>query len=105
MTKAEKAMRDSLTGVQAVFEPGLLRAKCDEMARLQAAGATRLCEGGVHWSVMLTDYDKLLQGDAQSLDDAFSDMARCLDLLADDHGEDTPVTCAVAPLEKEGDGK
>ncbi|MBU6474984.1 MAG: hypothetical protein KGL10_06325 [Alphaproteobacteria bacterium] len=101
MADTGEKTRESLQQVEAVFTPGRLRDKCDEMRRLRETGATRLFEGAVRWSVMLTDHDKRLRGESESLDAAFGDMARCLDLLADDHGEETPVVCAIAQA---GDG-
>ena len=91
----EKETQESLARVEAVFVPGRLGDRRDEMLLLQESGDTMLFTGGIAWSVFLTDYDKRLKGASESLDAAFGDMSRCLAFLAHDHGEDTQVVCAV----------
>ena len=93
----QKQMAESLSKIEAVFAPGILGDKRDEMRHLRETGDTQFFSGGVRWSVLLDDFDKRLKGESESLDTAFGDMANCLDLLAQDHGEDATVICAVEP--------
>jgi hypothetical protein len=96
----QKELNESLARVEAVFMPGRLGDRRDEMRRLREAGDTMFFSGGVRWSVFLTDYDKKLRGESESLDAAFGDMSSCLSFLASDHGEETQVVCAVEAGEK-----
>ncbi len=93
----QKQMTDSLSKIEAVFAPGFLGDKRDDMRALRESGDTRFFEGGVRWSVLLNDFDKRMKGESESLDAAFGDMASCLDLLALGHGEETTVICSVEP--------
>jgi hypothetical protein len=91
----KEEMKDVLSRVEAVFAPGRLSDRRDEMRLLREAGHTTLFAGGVKWSVLLPDFDKKLRGESESLDAAFDDMSNCLSFLAQDHGEDTQVVCAI----------
>ena len=93
----DKQLSESLSRVEAIFAPGHLGEKRDEMRQLRESGDTRFFEGGVRWSVLLDDFDKRMRGESESLDTAFGDMANCLDVLARDHGEETTVICSVEP--------
>ena len=101
MTNLKQEMQETLARVESIFIPGRLCDRRDEMLRLQQSGNAMLFTGGIQWSVLLTDYDKRLRGESESLDDAFGDMSRCLAFLANDHGEDTQVLCAVNASPKE----
>ena len=95
IAEPKNELQKPLTRVEAVFIPGRLCDRREEMLRLQESGDTMLFTGGIQWSLSLTDYDKRLKGESESLDDAFGDMSRCLAFLASNHGEDTQVICAV----------
>lgn len=69
--------------------------KRDELIRLRVEGHTMLFDGGVTWSVTLSDYDKRLDGYSESLDSAFATMASCLTFLAESHEGSTTVICAI----------
>ena len=99
MTKyAQAAMEESVIKVESVFIPGRLRDKRDKMLRLQESGDTMFFNGEVAWSVLLTNYDKKINGESESLDAAFRDMISCLGFLENDHEEDTEVICAAVPV-------
>ncbi|MEZ0225182.1 MAG: hypothetical protein ACAH83_11555 [Alphaproteobacteria bacterium] len=88
-------MKDVLSRLEAIFVPGRLCDRRDEMRLLRETGHTMLFAGGVKWSVLLPDFDKKLRGESESLDAAFDDMSNCLSFLAQDHGDDTRVVCSV----------
>ena len=101
MTAPKNEIETSLARVQAVFIPGRLDDRRDEMRKLRETGDTMFFTGDVRWSVFLTDYDKRLKGESESLDSAFGDMSECLAFLANDHKEDTQVVCAVEAAPKQ----
>jgi hypothetical protein len=101
----QKEMQESLARVEAVFIPGRLCDRRDEMLRLRESGDTMFFSGGIRWSVLLPDYDKKLKGESESLDAAFGDMSSCLSFLAGDHGEDAQVVCAVEASPEEAGEK
>jgi hypothetical protein len=95
MVDLQKEMQESLSRIEAVFIPGRLSDKRDDMRRLQETGDTMLFAGGVQWSIDFIDYDQRLKGESESLNTAFGDMSACLAAMAKDHGEETQVICAV----------
>lgn len=86
----------SLNRVGALFMPGFLANKRNDMIRLRENGDTMFFEGEVSWHVQLPDHDKQLSGQSPSLDAALGDMTACLDMLADAHEENsTQVICSI----------
>jgi hypothetical protein len=95
-------MQNSLTRIEAVFVPGRLGDRREEMLNLQASGDTLLFSGGLTWSVTLVEFDKRLSGESESLDAAFGDMAAALSLWEREHGAEAEVQCAVEISPEQG---
>lgn len=100
VTQAE--MSESLARVEAIFMPGRLEDKCEEISRVRASGDSMYFEGEVRWNVFLPEEDKRLRGESESLDCALGDMAACMVFLKENHDGETEVVCAV---ELSGTGK
>jgi hypothetical protein len=98
MPGVKDQLQEAVSRVEAVFIPGRLRDKRDDMRRLLETGDALLFDGDVRWSVMLMEHDKRLDGESESMGAAFGDMAACLSFLAAGHGDDALVMCAVRPL-------
>ncbi len=91
----------SVEKIRGFFKPGPLAEKCDEIHQLRAAGDTLFFDGEVDWQVALPDDYKVMEGRAESMDAAFSDMLACLLHLSAQHDEKTIVTCSIRLAESD----
>ena len=93
--RSAKKVQTALNDISSVLRAAALGAKRDEMLRLQAIGDTTLFEGAVVWNIILPTTNKRMRGDAQSLDDAFTDMIASLTFLSSTCGDDIEVICHI----------
>jgi hypothetical protein len=91
----EKAARESLLKMENIFTPGHLAERRDEMISMMKSGDAVYFEGAVRWNIFLTDDDKRLKGESESMKAALADMSGCLGFLANDHGDDAEVLCSI----------
>ena len=84
-----------LKKVEAILAPGTLGEKYDEIGVFCGAGYSIMFHGAVNWRLSLPRQDKNLKGDAESLDEAFSQIHSLLAEMLRDNDPASPVTLSV----------
>lgn len=94
-----ESVRESVQRVEAFFKKGTLEGKEREATALREKGDTLFFDGRVYWGITIP-YDRVFNGESESLDHAMQDIRNALLWLREDiykgDGE-TEVICYIKP--------
>jgi hypothetical protein len=87
----------TLKRVRDLLKPGMLMQKYEEITLFLGQGHSMLYSGDVTWKVSLPG--KVLQGDAESIDHALTDISRLFVKLLQENTPDTKISMDVRTKE------
>jgi predicted nuclease of restriction endonuclease-like RecB superfamily len=78
-----------------IFIPGPLQQKHDEISLFLAGGYSMLYRGDVAWKLSIPEADQLLKGDAENMDEAFSQIKGVMEEIMKKMNPATKVAVSV----------
>ncbi|MDE1151845.1 MAG: hypothetical protein PW788_04835 [Micavibrio sp.] len=89
------AKSNTMKKVEEILRPGTLAEKQEQIDLFISGGHSMLYSGDVAWKMTLKKEDKVVKGDAPSLDEAFSQMRSVMAEILKHTSPDSPVALAV----------
>jgi hypothetical protein len=81
--------------IEQILTPGSLRAKHEQISLFMAGGYSMLYSGDVDWKLSLPEEDKILKGNAESLDEAFSQIKGIIEEILKNTNPATKVALVI----------